>query len=77
MNHQNRLKLALVVIIFIVLLCFTFSNYLVTYHYYQSSTITDDLHKLKVEYHDNEDLVNKIDDIQRRVYFVNSVCFEE
>lgn len=75
-NYKKRLKLVLVVIIFLMLLSWSLSNYIVTEKYSKSSAVTEDLKDLKLLVGNNTAAIKKINLIEEKVSFINGFCFE-
>jgi hypothetical protein len=76
MEYKQRLKLVAVVIIFLILLSWSFSNYIVTERYSKSSAVSEDLKDLKLLVGNNTAAIKKINTIEEKVSFINGFCFE-
>jgi hypothetical protein len=74
---QNRLRLAIIIFIFLLFSCWTFVNFFYDYKYNKATDLTDDISELRNMLGNNTQAVDKLNKIEESYNFLHSACFSD
>lgn len=74
---MKKILLAIIILIFLLFSSYSISNYMFDKKYNKASILTDDIEILKIQFINDTEIYDQLNDIQETILFINSVCLNQ